>query len=188
MPFPIHARFWLPADVRRAADDFDAQLGGFLSNEHKDDGSHRAITADSLSVSQLPADGSALRVDGNAEFGLFGVTHLFIRGDNGNITMTAAAAQPASLDLIAPAGFSARVRLKDENGLDIWTIGTNVTDTARSYEIYNTTNATKWFSITEAGLTSLLGTIKATGLPTSAGAAGTLWVDTAGGLNIVKRV
>jgi hypothetical protein len=32
------------------------------------------------------------------------------------------------------------------------------------------------------------GTIKVAGLPTVAGAVGTLWVDTTGGLNIVKRV
>ena len=49
--FPQHGmRDLLDPKTRQTIDDFDAVNGGFLSQEHKPDGTHAAVTADSLSV------------------------------------------------------------------------------------------------------------------------------------------
>lgn len=130
---------------------FSAVNTQFLSAQHKSDGSHSDVTADSLDVSGTstlngPTKASDISVDKitltnpSATTGLFGDVNFW-----------------------STAGVVTAVAVHNDGGFEV---------------DHNAIIGGDLF---------LFGALSATALPTSPVTAGQLWVDTTGGLNIVKR-
>lgn len=95
-------------------------------------------------------------------------------------------ASTADVYLRATGTGTAVVRLFKNTSTELWNVGKlSGADTWSVYDVVNTASALTVTAGSPSTVT-IAGLISAAGLPTSAGAAGTLWVDTGAG-NVVKR-
>lgn len=171
MPYPIFDEFVTEvAGVAQClADQFDASsvsLNEWLSKQHKSDGSHGNMTADTITVgvtsSVVVSTLGNLMVGGG---GTFTTARFTVRADLGWIANVAATSQPADLDLSADATFQSRIRFIETGTSPVlgWELGHNITVTDRSFDLYNLTNNQTVLHATEAGAVTVPFTLSVTG-------------------------
>ena len=178
MPLPTHEELIKDPFMREVLENFDAELTTWLTAEHDDEGHHTNISAIDLTLSDgATIHGDVLFTQGGAfaDASLIGGQLLI----DSIVSVTTGSAGNNVLAWTADPGSGGQIVIYDQNSFVVMLIGAGQAQIG---------DASALLPFVLHGSAEITGVITAAGLPTSAGAANTLWVDTAGGLNIVKRV